>query len=126
VSQLPKPSAKSPSPNLPEKKYNLIAVRRDGLTYARCLEEAIATPELISNFDRLYGYNLGRRGAPLELAIDDATGFTEAGIIEFMNFVWEFVFTRIPIDEKAAKEFAAFLAKDEPPELPPTKEPAEC
>jgi hypothetical protein len=88
----------------------------------RCLEEAVTTPELIRNFDRLYGYNLSRRGAPLELAIDDATGFTEAGIIEFMNFVWDFVFTRIPIDEKAAKEFAAFLAEDELP----TKEPPEC
>jgi hypothetical protein len=87
----------------------------------RCLQEAIETPELIRNFDRLYGYNLSRRGAPLELAIDDATGFTESGIIEFMNFVWEYVFTRIPIDEKAAKEFAAFLAEDEPPK--PTTEP---
>jgi hypothetical protein len=117
--------AKSPSPNLPAKKYNLVAVRRDGLTYLRCLEESINTPELIRNFDRLYGYNLSRRGAPLELAIDDATGFTEAGMIEYMNFVWEFVFTRIPIDEKAAKEFAAFLAEsdDEPPPITPDPPP---
>jgi hypothetical protein len=113
-----------------------MAIRRDGLSYMRCLEEAIGTPELIRSFDRLYGYNISRRGAPLELAIDDATGFTEAGIIEFMNFVWEFVFTRIPIDEKAAIEFAAFMAKDIPPEIASTlmegeppklaKEPHEC
>jgi hypothetical protein len=88
-----------------------------------CLNAALEVPELIANFDRLYGYNLSRRGAPLELAIDDATGFTEAGIIEFMNFVWEFVFTRIPVDEKEAARFAAFLAEAGPDELPAKEQP---
>jgi hypothetical protein len=105
VSQSPKPS------NLPEKKYDLLAIRPDGLTYQRCLEEAIRTPELIRNFDRLWGYNLSGRGSPLELAIDKATGFQEAGIIEFMNFVWEYVFTRIPIDEKDVAKFNKLLAE---------------
>jgi hypothetical protein len=75
----------------------------------KCLDEAIRVPELVKSFDRLYGFNLSRRGAPLDLAIDKATGFEEAGMIEFMNFVWEFVFLRVPLDEKRAAEFAALL-----------------
>ena len=52
-----------------------------------CLREAAATPELVEQFDRLSGTNLARRGSPLDLMIDDATGRTDAALIGFVEFV---------------------------------------
>ena len=42
--------------------------------FKRCMEEAIQTPELIENFDRLYGATLVSRKSPIEAAVDKATG----------------------------------------------------
>lgn len=91
----------------------MLAIRADGLSFVTCVLEAAGTPELVKQFDRLYGYNVSRRGSPLDLAIDEATGFAEAGMIEFLNFVWEYVFLRVPLDEKRAAEFAALLKEAE-------------
>jgi hypothetical protein len=45
--------------------------------FMRCIEEASSTPELITEFDRLYGCKVGRIGfgAPIEQLIDRVTGF---------------------------------------------------
>ena len=72
------------------------AVRRDGLTFLQCCAAAIGERELLAQIDRLYGTNLLRRGAPIELAIDDATGRMKGDMEVFSKFVWNFVFTRVP------------------------------
>lgn len=52
-----------------------------------CLVEAARTPELVAEYDRLRGTNLGRRGGAIERLIDDATGRTKAEVIGFVEFV---------------------------------------
>lgn len=63
-----------------------------------CVRASLDTPELVENFDRLYGYNLSRRGTPIEVAVDDITGRTEAGVRAFMVFVRDCVYTRLAPD----------------------------
>lgn len=57
-----------------------------------------ANAELVREFDRLYGSNLSRRGTPLELEIDDATGRTNADLGAFVAFVYECVWLRVAGD----------------------------
>lgn len=52
-----------------------------------CVHEAIDTPDFVAQFDRLYGTNLARRGAPVELAVDDASGRSKADMEKFVKFV---------------------------------------
>jgi hypothetical protein len=61
-----------------------------------CLTVAANTPELVAEFDRLTGHNLSRAGTPMDLAIDDASGRTEAGAKEFIDFVHDCIFERLP------------------------------
>lgn len=96
---------------MPQAIYRLDAIRSDGLSFLACLEAAIDTPDLIVQFDRLYGANLMRKGLPLELAIDDACNRTSYDCRRFLNFVWEFVFTRVAKTElppEKAAEVRAF------------------
>jgi hypothetical protein len=60
-----------------------------------CLAVASSTPDLVSEFDRLTGHNLSRTGSPIDLAIDDASGRTEAGAKEFIEFVRDCIFYRM-------------------------------
>ena len=53
------------------------------------------TPELIREFDRLRGTNVQRKGPPINLAIDHATGRLEADTKEFAAFCFD-LFLRIP------------------------------
>jgi len=63
-----------------------------------CLGEASGTPGLVAEFDRLQGANLSRRGCPLDLMIDDATGRMDADLAAFVEFVREAVYERLPSD----------------------------
>jgi hypothetical protein len=60
-----------------------------------CLNAAVRERELVENFDRLYGANLCRRGAPLDLTIDEATGRQSADMERFCEFVFDFVYARM-------------------------------
>jgi hypothetical protein len=97
---------------MPAAIYRLDAIRSDGLTFMDCINAALDSPELVKQFDRLYGANLMRQGHPLELAIDDACNRTSYDCRQFLNFLWEYVFTRVAKTElppeKAAevREFA--------------------
>ena len=75
------------------------AIRRDGLSFLQCCAAAIDQRELLAQIDRLYGSNLLRRGAPIELAIDDATGRAKHDMETFSKFVWNFIFTRVPLTD---------------------------
>ncbi|MFA4971144.1 MAG: hypothetical protein WC683_00930 [bacterium] len=61
----------------------------------RCLCLAASMPELVAEFDRLNGTNLGRRGSGMELAIDDATGRADEDLRRFVAFVEECVVERL-------------------------------
>lgn len=73
---------------------HFMAVRSDGLSYMVCLRETVNTPELVQEFERLYGTNLVRV-TPIEEMIDRATGKREDDIQAFLRFVWNCVFIRV-------------------------------
>jgi hypothetical protein len=64
--------------------------------FQRCLREAAATPELVAQFDRLYGATLVSRKSPLETMIDKATGKQEADLRAFAEFVHDCIYLRLP------------------------------
>lgn len=76
-----------------------LAERSDGLTFMQCVESAAGSSEIVANFDRLTGSNLLRRGAPINLMIDDATGKAKSDIESFLRFVWNCIFLRVPIEQ---------------------------
>ena len=63
--------------------------------FAEVLDYCAADPVLVREFDRLWGFDLSRRGTPIDLAVDDATGRTKDGCKEFILFVNECVYSRI-------------------------------
>ena len=63
-----------------------------------CLSTAAKDEEFVAQFDRLTGNNLSSKGTPIERMVDDACGRTESGLKEFLEFVYETVYTRVPRD----------------------------
>ena len=61
-----------------------------------CLKESIETPELLENFDRLYGGTLTARVSPIERAVDVATGKQESDMAAFVQFVYDSIYLRLP------------------------------
>lgn len=64
--------------------------------FLTCLFEAVHTPGFVQEFDRLTGHNLSLRGTGLDLKIDEATGRLEQGMVDFVKFVKETVYDRLP------------------------------
>lgn len=61
-----------------------------------CAFEAIRTPELVREFDRLYGCNLSGRGTNLlGLMIDESTGKLRSDFATFCQFVHDAIYTRV-------------------------------
>lgn len=76
----------------------------EAMTFQDCVLECSKNRELISEFDRLNGTHLSTldRRKPIEQMIDEATGRDRAALQQFIEFVHEFVWTRIP-EEKETK-----------------------
>jgi hypothetical protein len=81
----------------PELTYSMAAIRTDGITFVDCLVTAALDVNFVREFDRLTGCNLLRKGVPIELAIDEATGRMENDIKYFCQWVWDVIFTRLPL-----------------------------
>lgn len=77
----------------------------------RCAQEAIETPEIVENFDRLYGATLGGRVTPLERAIDVCTGKRRDDMEKFMRFVHHSIYLRLPDEAIHALRAAAIGGK---------------
>lgn len=80
------------------------------VTFMDCVFTAAAIPELVDNFNRLTGCTLGCSipKTPLEAIIDRATGYDnklsdeeKANIVAFIDFVYEFVWCRLPEEVRA-------------------------
>lgn len=80
--------------------------------FTRCAHEAIETPELVENFNRLYGASVGR-GTPLEREIDSVTGKSDDDMRAFINFVHDGIYLRVPDETIEAFRAAASLAPQE-------------
>lgn len=66
------------------------------MTFEHCVLECSANADLVAQFNRLTGCTLGQslRRSPLDVAIDDATGFSgesAADMDAFIAFVWNCV-----------------------------------
>ncbi|WP_322997158.1 hypothetical protein [Castellaniella sp.] len=82
-----------PSPRLP-----LPAAHIDP-AFIACLNEAINTPELIRQHDRLYGSTLMSRATPIERMVDKATGKTVDDMRAFVEFVHRCIY--LTLDDAA-------------------------
>lgn len=79
---------------------HILAIRKDGISFLACVNEACQCRELLANVDRLYGTNLMRRGAPINLIVDDAIGKTDDDMKTFLRFVWNCIFIRVPFGDR--------------------------
>ena len=73
--------------------------------FIACLHESVAVPELVANFNRLYGATLGGRATPVEQMVDIATGKAKDDMRAFIEFVHFSIYTRLP--EKVLSDLRA-------------------
>jgi len=81
-----------------------------------CLSAALASDEMLSNFDRLRGTSLVRPLPPLSQLIDEATGKRDDDVRAFVDFVHDAVYMRMPdqvIAEMRAAHAQAAAARGE-------------
>lgn len=64
--------------------------------FVMCLHGAIDIPELVSEFNRLYGATLGARTTAIEQMVDKATGKADDDMRAFAEFVHDSVYTHLP------------------------------
>lgn len=63
--------------------------------FETCLRASLANPELVAEFDRLYGTNLSLKGTGLDLQIDISSGRLEKDLAEFAEFVHHYIASRV-------------------------------
>jgi len=66
--------------------------------FHQCLAIAAQDAEFVAQFDRLTGNHLSAGKTPIERMVDDACGRTDSGLKEFLEFVYETVYIRVPRD----------------------------
>ena len=88
-------------------RRKLFHIRRDGLTFIQCATAAIEMPEFVQAVDRLMGTYLTGKGTPLDLMIDKATNRMDHDLATFLQFVWDFVYTRVPMGAESPQSFPA-------------------
>lgn len=66
--------------------------------FARYMEAASRTPELIQAFDRLTVFRIGAIGtrSAIERMVDEATGFQDEQMRQLVEFVHDSIYLRIP------------------------------
>lgn len=79
------------------KRFALPAAYADP-AFVACLDEAISTPELVAQFDRLYGADLRGRRPPIVRMVDEATGKLADDMREFVHFVHQGVYLTLSDD----------------------------
>jgi len=69
------------------------------MTFQDCVHECLKEPELVSNYDRLYGGHVQSllKSTGINQEVDLASGFYESEMLKFVDFVNEYVWTRLPI-----------------------------
>lgn len=82
-----------------------------------CLREAAAAPELVRQFDRLYGADLSAKRSPIERMVDQATGKLDDDTAAFVAFVHDSIYLRVPDDVIAHMREKALRAGLTPEDL---------
>lgn len=76
------------------------------MTFSEVLTECLRNKPLLKEYDRLRGTNLSLKGSGLDLQIDQATGRLAVELKDFVEFVYEYIYTRIevkPNDQRKAQ-----------------------
>lgn len=83
--------------------------------FLACVAQAANTPELVLQFDRLYGADLSHQRAPIEQMIDMASGKRSSDMEAFMRFVHDSIYMRVPGEAiiEMREKVATFLAEAE-------------
>jgi hypothetical protein len=71
------------------------------LTFLGCVLRSLDDDELVAQFDRLTGRNVGRKGSLLDLVIDEVTGRRADDLDAFIAFVRDVVWDRLPAEVRA-------------------------
>lgn len=68
-------------------------------TFEECLLAAGANTELVTQFDRLYRTSLSKLTvrSPLDLMIDEATGYDKDQILKFAAFVFSYIWLPLQV-----------------------------
>lgn len=74
------------------------------MTFEECCQECLRNEPLVAEFDRLNKSNLSFKGSPLDLEIDKATGRLTNDVRDFVRFVWNSVWIRLPQTSAAKVE----------------------
>lgn len=78
-----------------------LGITRASMSFYDCVMACLEEPELIANFERLYGVKIVERRSPIEQMVDKACGREPGteGMAAFVEFVHECVWTRFaPVD----------------------------
>ena len=84
--------------------------------FAKCMDEACRTPELVQAFDRLTGCKIGSlaKRAPIERMVDEVTGFRDDQMRQFVEFVHDSIYLRLPDEAINAFRLASEIQSDTP------------
>lgn len=74
--------------------------------FLACLGEAINTPELVRQHDRLYGSTLMSRVTPIERMVDKATGKADDDMKAFVEFVHRYIY--LTLDDASIEALRTF------------------
>lgn len=82
------------------------------VTFADCLAVCAQTPELVEQFNRLTGCQLGQsqNRTALDIMIDDAAGYSgerDEDMAAFIIFVWDCVWQKLPAETKCVSVLPA-------------------
>lgn len=64
--------------------------------YWKCVNAALESYDLVEQFDRLHKTDLLGKASSIEREIDRVTGKQESDVLQFLIFVHECVYSRIP------------------------------
>lgn len=76
------------------------------MTFTECVSTCISTPELIAEFNRLTGCNLGQSlsRTAIDKMVDEATGYSgerDEDMAAFVMFVYEYIWIRLAQEGKS-------------------------
>ena len=83
----------------------------DALGFEAVLRECLANDDLVAQFDRLTSSNLRLVRAPVNLAVDLATGRTDSELRQFAAFVKDVVWDRLHVQAFASNGTAQSSAQ---------------
>lgn len=69
---------------------------RANCTFSTALSESARNKELIKQFERFAGMKM-MATAPIDMMVDKATGFGDYRLKQFIYFVYDFIWSRLPI-----------------------------